>query len=280
VTVLAADQVAQLADQAGIPRSQLTVCVAIAWAESGLDTAATGINRNPDTHEVLSRDRGLWQINDYWHPDVSDACAYDAVCNAQAMARISSRGTNWTPWSTFNSGAYQSHMTAAQLAVNYYFAHKTGQGSLLPPLDNTWRATVLQYIFTHNQAYWNRADVVSAQWAGHWDDVGGEYIDEVSTAFWLRDDIKTNWAAGHHENVFGEYVKEGGLNPQAGPPTPTPTPTPAPTDTSGQIVGDIAAGHGPIATTARLLQRITDETMDAKYGPGNRTGPIMGGIIQ
>src|SRR5260370_22177492 len=131
MTQLSGDQVAQLADQVGIPHNQLTIAVAIAWAESGLRTDATGYNYDPVTHSISSRDRGLWQINDYWHPDVSDACAYDAACNAQAMARISSHGSNWGPWSTFNNGAYRNYLTMAQLAVNYYLTGSGGAGG--PP---------------------------------------------------------------------------------------------------------------------------------------------------
>jgi Lysozyme like domain len=111
-------QVAQLAYSVGVPLDQLPTCVAIAWAESGLRTDATGYNPGPRPGTVASRDRGLWQINDYYHPDVSDQCAYDAVCNAQAMFRISRNGTNWQPWSTYNSGAYLQYLAAGQLAVH------------------------------------------------------------------------------------------------------------------------------------------------------------------
>ena len=157
------------------------IAVAIAWAESGLRTDAIGYNRDPDTHQVLSRDRGLWQINDYWHPDVSDACAFDRYCNAQAMYRISSNGTNWHPWSTYENGAYRQYFAAAMIAVS----------ALLAPAQ--------------------------------------------------------------------------------------PTPKPSPADAT---LAYIRNGGGPIHAIASLLQALFDETMDAKYGPGHRTGPIMGGIIK
>lgn len=111
-------QVAQLAYGVGVGMVHLPTCVAIAWAESGLRTDAIGINPGPRPGTVASRDRGLWQINDYYHPDVSDACAFNAECNAQAMFRISNGGTNWHPWSTFNSGAFYRYLAAAQLAVH------------------------------------------------------------------------------------------------------------------------------------------------------------------
>src|SRR5947209_14220352 len=123
-------QVARLAIQVGVPSSQLVTCVAIAWAESGLRTDATGYNPGPRPGTVASRDRGLWQINDYYHSDVSNACAYDAFCNAQAMYRISSGGTNWYPWSTYNNGDYRQFIPAAQLAV--HLAGETTGGPSIP----------------------------------------------------------------------------------------------------------------------------------------------------
>jgi lysozyme-like protein/carbohydrate binding protein with CBM5/12 domain len=65
-----------------------------------------------------SRDRGLWQINSYWHSEVSDAQAFDPNGAAQAAYRISSSGNDWTPWTTYTNGAYQQHMAEAQQAVD------------------------------------------------------------------------------------------------------------------------------------------------------------------
>lgn len=115
---------AQLARAAGIPNNQLVTCVAIAMAESGLNIFATGYNGPTTGCPNGSRDRGLWQINDCYNPDVSDGCAYSASCNASAMARIFSHGTNWHRWSTFNSGAYLSHVGAVNSALG-----SLGQGS-------------------------------------------------------------------------------------------------------------------------------------------------------
>eukprot|EP00942_MAST-04A_sp_MAST-4A-sp1_P011711 g11711.t1 len=42
--------------------SSCPTAVAVAWAESRGDTKARGQNSN-------SYDRGLWQINSYWHRD-------------------------------------------------------------------------------------------------------------------------------------------------------------------------------------------------------------------
>jgi hypothetical protein len=94
-----ADLCAQVGNNAGFPRSSLVTAVAIALAESNCNPLAKS---PPNTNGTI--DRGLWQINTV-HQDVTDACAYDAQCNANAAFRISSGGTNWKPWSTYNNGA-------------------------------------------------------------------------------------------------------------------------------------------------------------------------------
>jgi Lysozyme like domain len=109
MAVLTRQQVYDLARQVGLSQFDAATAGAICDAESGRNTAAVGENRNVSGN-VISRDRGLWQINDFYHSDVSDACAFDATCNARAMARISSTGTNWAPWSTFNSGVYRGFL--------------------------------------------------------------------------------------------------------------------------------------------------------------------------
>jgi Lysozyme like domain len=112
-----ADLCAQVGYNAGWRDSALVTAVAIALAESGCSPSATGSNGPASGCPNGSRDRGLWQINDCYHSEVSDTCAHDAQCNANAAYRISSGGTSWTPWSTCNSGAYRSHLDEAQTAV-------------------------------------------------------------------------------------------------------------------------------------------------------------------
>ena len=104
-------QVAQLAQQAGFAGNDWVISVAVAEAESAGWTHARLINTD------CSVDRGLWQINSYWHGEVSDACAFDPLCNAQGTHTIWANG-GWTQWTTYNNGAYQAHMAEAQAAVN------------------------------------------------------------------------------------------------------------------------------------------------------------------
>lgn len=79
------DLCAQTGYDAGFRGDGLVTAVAVALAESSCNPSATNVQNNTPP----SRDRGLWQINDYWHPEVDDACAYDAQCNANAAFEIS-----------------------------------------------------------------------------------------------------------------------------------------------------------------------------------------------
>ena len=48
-------------------------------------------------------DRGYWQVN-----SINGAgSTYDAAGNARAAVQISGDGTNWMPWVTYQTGAYQ-----------------------------------------------------------------------------------------------------------------------------------------------------------------------------
>jgi len=53
------------------------LAVRVADCESGLNPAAVNLNKDG------SKDRGLYQINDKWHPEVSDKIAFDIVLSTQ-----------------------------------------------------------------------------------------------------------------------------------------------------------------------------------------------------
>ncbi|MFI9384406.1 hypothetical protein [Kutzneria sp. NPDC052558] len=109
---LSAKQLAKLAKDTGFTGDGLVNAVAVALAESSGFTKALLVNEN------CTRDRGLWQINDYWHPEVSEQQAFDPVENAKAAYEISSEGTAWDQWSTWENGAYKSFLADAEQAVN------------------------------------------------------------------------------------------------------------------------------------------------------------------
>lgn len=101
-------EVAAAAASAGLSGSAQITAVAIAGAESGYDPASVGDQ---------GTSFGLWQIHLPAHPQYTAAQMVDPLANAAAMAEISSGGTNWHPWSTYNNGAYLAHMPEAQAAV-------------------------------------------------------------------------------------------------------------------------------------------------------------------
>ena len=59
-------------------------------------------------------DRGLWQINDCYWGNYSDACAFDPTCNAKAMAEISNYGQSFALWSAYTNGSYENYLSQAQ----------------------------------------------------------------------------------------------------------------------------------------------------------------------
>ena len=85
--------------------------VAVEWAEAGGDTDAKHVNADG------SIDRGLWQINSRFHPEVSDAQAFDAHASTDAAYRISFGGTVFTPWAVYRNTAYLQYLDSARAAV-------------------------------------------------------------------------------------------------------------------------------------------------------------------
>jgi hypothetical protein len=107
----------------------ILVAVAVCLAESGGNPNATGQNGPTPGCPNGSKDRGLWQINDCYHPEVSNACAYQVQCNADAAWNISSRGGDWEPWSTYTSGAWKSDIGTARRAITGFVIQLQNAGS-------------------------------------------------------------------------------------------------------------------------------------------------------
>ena len=69
----------------------------IAEAESGGRQYAANWNSNGTV------DRGYWQVNSIW----GALSTFDAAGNSRAAVRISHDGTDWDPWTTYQTDAYQ-----------------------------------------------------------------------------------------------------------------------------------------------------------------------------
>lgn len=96
-------QIAGWAKAAGIPDDKLGIAVAIALAENG----SADISRVSAVNFDGSRDYGIWQINDHAHPEKFERWPqWWSQTNAQMMAAVSGNGQNWSPWTTYKTGAY------------------------------------------------------------------------------------------------------------------------------------------------------------------------------
>ena len=98
---ISTEQARQYAQSAGFTGNGLDTIVAIATCESGLNPNATNTVGNTPQG---SMDRGILQFNNYWHKDVSDACAFNPQCAFQQAYRVSQGGTNFSQWSTYQNG--------------------------------------------------------------------------------------------------------------------------------------------------------------------------------
>lgn len=114
-------QVYQLARRAGLGRQAAITATAIAFAESGGNSDAVGDKALQD--RTWGPSIGLWQIRSLradsgtGRPRDADRL-HEPDFNARAMVSISSQGTTWSPWSTYKSGAYRSHLAAAEKAAH------------------------------------------------------------------------------------------------------------------------------------------------------------------
>ena len=84
-------------ESAGGPDGTAFMAAEIARAESGGQQYATDADGNGTV------DRGYWQVNSI-HGALS---TYDPAGNARAAVELSGDGTNWSPWVTYSTGAYQ-----------------------------------------------------------------------------------------------------------------------------------------------------------------------------
>lgn len=120
MTTLTPAVIANIASGVGFKGDALVKAVAVALAESGGNPAAT----NTNTDKYRSVDRGLWQINSHWHPEVSAAQAFNPAQAARHAYRISKGGTDWSQWATWPVAA-TVHMGRARLAAHPYLTATT-----------------------------------------------------------------------------------------------------------------------------------------------------------
>jgi hypothetical protein len=131
-------QLASLALYEGCSRTEAPIAAAIAAAESGGNPGAQGDISLMDGTWDWSQ--GLWQIrglrSERGTGGLRDSLANaDPEKNASAMYAISNGCTDWTPWSTYTSGAYLAYLGMSKTAV-LAAKHYEGETGSLPPYDS------------------------------------------------------------------------------------------------------------------------------------------------
>ena len=122
---------------AGFTGRSLTIAVAVALAESGGRRRATNHNSNGST------DYGLWQINSVHTANgFEPGKAFDPEYNARWAWKVSSAGTDWSPWVAYTSGAYEEHMDEARRAIRVDRTGGEGGGQQIENIIDTIRSQI------------------------------------------------------------------------------------------------------------------------------------------
>lgn len=127
-------QIESLWTQNGGSPAAAPIAAAIAMAESGGNPQS--LNNTPSTGDYSV---GLWQINYFGNLDGPRTAAYgnptslaaDPNAQAKAAISISGNGANWSPWSTYTSGAYKQYLSGGGTSSN------TGGGATLTAASPT-----------------------------------------------------------------------------------------------------------------------------------------------
>jgi hypothetical protein len=128
-------QLASLALRAGCSPSEAPIAAAIASAESGGNPGAQGDITLMDSTWDWSE--GLWQIrglrDERGSGQLRDSLANaNPVTNADAMYVISNGCTDWTPWTTYNTGAYLAYLPVMKSAVSSAVGYQVKTGAFPP----------------------------------------------------------------------------------------------------------------------------------------------------
>ncbi len=131
---------------AGGPKIVAPVAAAIAEAESGGCSTA----QNPTDDGGKQTSWGLWQISNGTHsmpaPDI-----YDAGVNAgQAVAKYNGAGGSFSPWGTYNSGAYTRYLNSGTTPDTNVPSGGSGvqTAGVLTPSDCVWSLPQLPVVGT------------------------------------------------------------------------------------------------------------------------------------
>src|SRR3984957_20339846 len=119
---------------------QMTIAISVCLAESGGRSNVYGCNLSSGEVDgyyppvscpsgTSSYDRGLWQLNNVAWSNMSNACTFQAQCNADGTWGISEHGVHWSPWSTYSTGAWTGYVSDAEAALSGYTVVLDGNAS-------------------------------------------------------------------------------------------------------------------------------------------------------
>jgi len=153
------EQLEQIWTFNGGPSNEAAIAAAIALAESGgCQYALAAPTDIRPVQECTYRDTsgefsvGLWQINTYAHPQYDRMSLFDPAYNAEAAVAVSSGGTDFTPWSTFNNGAYLQYLTPGSTAT----PHPAGPpGSIFSPFPDEATPVLTGTVPAHVTRAWS-----------------------------------------------------------------------------------------------------------------------------
>ena len=114
---LSAAQIASYAANAGFTGEDLATAVAIALAESSGNPNAYNAEEAAGT-PLGQGSFGLWQIYVYANPQFAGSNLYDPQTNANAAYTLYEAAGGFSPWATYNSGAYTADLASAEAAAN------------------------------------------------------------------------------------------------------------------------------------------------------------------
>jgi hypothetical protein len=102
---LSVAEITSYASNAGFEGDDLNTAVAIALAESSGNPNTVG-----DLTITAGGSVGLWQVNLHYHPEYTADALKDPQTNANAAYAIYQAAGGFTPWSTFNKGAFAKYL--------------------------------------------------------------------------------------------------------------------------------------------------------------------------
>ena len=140
------EQLEQLWVDQGGSRAAADMAAAIAQAESGGDPNAVDYDSNG------SVDRGLWQINSV-HGSLS---TFDVDANARAAIELSSNGTDWEPWVTYQTGAYRQFLQSSPPPVTLGSYPTVADYDSSPIIVSCWH-----WLGLHGQRAWNNSALLN-----------------------------------------------------------------------------------------------------------------------